>query len=140
MISYKFKLYKSKKTKHLDATMHEACGVWNHALALQRRYYRLFGKFIPKFTLAKHMTKVWQRHCLGSQSMQEVTERLNKSYSRFFKHNSKRPPKFKKNKRLHVFCFQTMRLQVRRESCNLNSRRCKAHVQVLQVKGDCRQH
>lgn len=53
MISYKFKLYKSKKTKHLDATLREACGVWNHALALQRRYYRLFGKFIPKFTLAK---------------------------------------------------------------------------------------
>ena len=106
MISYKFKLYKSKKTKYLDATMCEACGVWNHALALQRRYYRLFGKFIPKFTLAKHMTKVWQRHCLGSQSMQEVTERLDKSYSRFFKHKSKRPPKFKKAKDFTSFVFK----------------------------------
>ena len=106
MISYKFKLYKSRKTKHLDATLREACGVWNHALALQKRYYRLYKKFIPKFTLAKHMTKVWQRHYLGSQSMQEVTERLDKSYSRFFKHTSKRPPKFKKAKDFSSFVFK----------------------------------
>lgn len=27
--------------------LRECCFVWNHALALQRRYYKLFGKYIP---------------------------------------------------------------------------------------------
>lgn len=106
MISYKFKLYRSAKTKHLDATLREACGVWNHALALQKRYYKLYKKFIPKFTLQKHMTKVWQRHNLGSQSMQEITDRLDKSYRSFFNHTSKRPPKFKKVKDFSSFVFK----------------------------------
>lgn len=47
MISYKYNIYHSKKTKYLDKMFRECCFVWNHALALQRRYYRLFGKYIP---------------------------------------------------------------------------------------------
>ena len=106
MISYKFKLYKSEKTKHLDATLREACSLWNHALALQKRYYRLYGKFIPKFTMSKHFTKIWKRKHIGSQSMQEIIERLDKSYNRFFKHTSKKPPKFKKAKDFTSFVFK----------------------------------
>lgn len=50
MISYKYKLYRTKKTKHLDKMLREACYVWNHALALQKRYYKLYHKYIPRFT------------------------------------------------------------------------------------------
>ena len=46
MISYKCNIYHSKKTKYLEKMLRECCFVWNHALALQRRYYRLFGKYI----------------------------------------------------------------------------------------------
>lgn len=46
MISYKYNIYHSKKTKYLDKMLRECCFVWNHALALQRRYYKLFGKYI----------------------------------------------------------------------------------------------
>lgn len=46
MISYKYKLYRTKKTKHLDKMLREACYVWNHALALQKRYYKLYHKYI----------------------------------------------------------------------------------------------
>lgn len=46
MISYKYNIYHSKKTKHLDKMLRECCFVWNHALSLQRRYYKLFGKYI----------------------------------------------------------------------------------------------
>lgn len=46
MISYKYNIYHSKKTKYLEKMLRECCFVWNHALALQRRYYRLFGKYI----------------------------------------------------------------------------------------------
>lgn len=33
----------------------ECCFVWNHALALQRRYYRLFGKYIPVGKMQKQL-------------------------------------------------------------------------------------
>lgn len=106
MISYKYKLYKTSKVKVLQATLAEACHVWNHCLALQKRYYRIYGKFIPKFTLSKHMAKIWNRHYLGSQSLQEIVERLDKSYKRFFNHTAKRPPKFKKVKDFTSFVFK----------------------------------
>lgn len=106
MISYKFKLYKTDKTKHLQDTLVEACRVWNHALAVQKRYYRLYGKFANAFRLKNHFTKVWQRHYLGSQSLQEIVERLDTSYKRFFNHTAKRPPKFKKGKDFQSFVFK----------------------------------
>ena len=106
MISYKYKLYKTSNEKHLQATLAEACHVWNHCLALQKRYYKMYGKFIPKFTLSKHMAKVWHRHHLGSQSLQEIVERLDTAYKRFFKHTAKRPPKFKRASDFTSFVFK----------------------------------
>ena len=46
MIAYKYKLYRTDRTKHLDKMLREACFVWNHALALQKRYYRLYKKYM----------------------------------------------------------------------------------------------
>ena len=46
MIAYKYKLYRTDKTKHLDKMLCEAAFVWNHALALQKRYYRLYKKYM----------------------------------------------------------------------------------------------
>ena len=106
MITYKYKLYHNDRNKVLQATLAEACCVWNHCLALQKRYYSLYGKYIKRFTLVKHMTKVWHRQYLGSQSLQEVVERLDKSYTRFFKHTSKRPPKFKRRSDFASFVYK----------------------------------
>lgn len=98
MISYKYKLYKTKRTKYLDRMLREACFVWNHALALQKRYYRMFGKYIPKFTMFKHFSKRIKRHLLHSHVVREVLERLDNAYIRFFDRLAKRPPKFKRAK------------------------------------------
>ena len=106
MIAYKFKLYRTKKTSALDNVLEEARLVWNHCLAMQKRYYRMYGQFIPKFTLSKHMTKAWHRQYLGSQSLQEIVERLDASYRRFFNHTAKRPPKFKKRGEMQSFVFK----------------------------------
>lgn len=96
MVSYKYKLYRTKQTKHLDAMLREACFVWNHALALQKRYYRMFGKYINKNTMQKHQAKRIKRTLLHSQTTQEIIERLDTAYQRFFKKLAKRSPKFKK--------------------------------------------
>lgn len=72
MIAYKYKLYQTKRTKHLDAMLREASFVWNHALALQKRYYSLFGKYISKNAMQKHYAKRIKRTLLHSQTTQEI--------------------------------------------------------------------
>ena len=81
MISYKYNIYHSKKTKYLDKMFRECCFVWNHALALQRRYYRLFGKYIPVGKMQKHFSKRINRNLLHSQTVQEILQRLRKGIS-----------------------------------------------------------
>lgn len=95
MISYKYNIYHSKKTKYLDKMLRECCFVWNHALAPQRRYYRLFGKYISVGKMQKHFSKRIKRNLLHSQTTQEILQRLDSAYNRFFKRLAKRPPKFK---------------------------------------------
>lgn len=106
MITYKYKLYRSKQTKHLDAMLCEACFIWNHALMLQKRYYRLYGKYVSCAAMQKHFAKHIKRTYLHSQSVQEVLQRLDAAYTRFFKHLAKRPPKFKKTADFASFCYK----------------------------------
>lgn len=96
MITYKYKLYQTKRMRRLDAMLCEASFVWNHALALQKRYYSLFGKYITKNAMQKHYAKRIKRTLLHSQTTQEILERLDTAYQRFFKKLAKRPPKFRK--------------------------------------------
>ena len=97
MQAYKYKLYKTKRTKHIDNMLKEAAFTWNKALALQKRYYSLYGKYINKYRLQKWFDKRIIRHYLGSQVRQEIIERLDTAYNRFFRKVAQRPPKFKKS-------------------------------------------
>ena len=96
MISYKYKLYKTDKTKHLDRLLREGVFVWNHALAIQKRYYLLYHKYVSANNMKKHFSKRYKFSLLHSQSVQDIIERLDIAYRRFFNHLAKRPPKFKK--------------------------------------------
>ena len=62
MISYKYKLYRTPKTKHLDKMLREACFVWNHALALQKRYYQIYHKYIDIIKIRSHFAKRIRRN------------------------------------------------------------------------------
>ena len=96
MMTYTYKLYRSKRTAKLDAMLREACFVWNHALALQKRYYSLYGKYVFCARMKAHFAKRIDRRLLHSQTVQELLERQDLSYKRFFEHLSRRPPKFRK--------------------------------------------
>lgn len=96
MITYKYKLYKSKRNKGIDSLLKEACFVWNHCLAVQKRYYSLFGKYVNANRMKTHFAKHYKMGAMHSQSVQEVIERLDLAYKRFFEKTAKRPPKFKK--------------------------------------------
>ena len=97
MISYKYKLYRTRQTRHLDKMLGQCAFVWNHCLALQKRYYRMFGQYIGVGRMKAHFARHYKMSMLHSQSVQEVIERLDAAYQRFFKHLSVRPPKFRKS-------------------------------------------
>ena len=106
MISYKYKLYRNRRTRHLDAMLREASFVWNHALALQRRYYRLYGRYISCKRMKAHFAHRVHRELLHSQTVQEVLERLDTAYQRFFTRLAKRPPKFRKARDFSSIVFK----------------------------------
>lgn len=102
MKSYKFKLYQHKRHQHLHRTINAASSVYNHCIALHKRYYRVFGKHLNKNRLQKHIAKLrrkneyWQ--LVNAQAVQDIADRIEKAYQLFFKHNKKgvRPPNFRK--------------------------------------------
>ena len=106
MISYKYKLYRTDKTKHLDKMLREAAFVWNHALALQKRYYRMYHKYIGIACMKAHFAKRISRNLLHSQIVQEILERLDDAYKRFFKHLAARTPKFRRAKDFSSIVFK----------------------------------
>ena len=106
MITYEYKIYNSDRNRYLDGMLREAAFVWNHALALQKRYYALCGRYVDIFRMKKHFAKRISRCRLGAQTVQEILERLDASYQRFFTHLAKRPPKFRKASRFGSFVFK----------------------------------
>ena len=89
MLNISFKLYRSKKNKKIHQMINTSAWVWNHCVALQKRHYRLYKKYIPTGKLQKHIGKLrnknlrWQE--LNSQTVQELCQRLDLAYKRFFK-------------------------------------------------------
>ncbi len=137
MLTYRFKLYKSKNDKYLEAYNNIACEIWNHCIALERRYYRLFGKHQNKYALMKHLTKLkrlpkyahWKK--LNSQAIQNVVERIDRSYKAFFDHvkqkkgGRKSPPHFCKKKNYKSFTLKQTGYVIDGNSAYIMGRRYK---------------
>ncbi len=109
MRTYSYKLYRADKNKHLHKQIDIACSIYNHCIALHKRYYKIFGKSISKFTLTKHLAKLkkQQRYnhwkTVGSQAVQDIVFRIDKGYKAFFKKDHTRPPSFKKRRNYKSF-------------------------------------
>ena len=110
--TYKYRLYRNdKRDRHLHDAINIAGIIWNHCIALQRRYYRLFGGYISRYRLQKHIAKLrnserynyWQK--VGSQAVQDIIERLDKTYQTFFKKQGGRPS-FSKVKKYRSFTLK----------------------------------
>ena len=56
--SFKFSLFKSKRLKHLHRTIDVSAQIWNHCVALHRRYYKIFGKGLSEAKLKAHIAKL----------------------------------------------------------------------------------
>ena len=91
MITYRFKLYNSKRNRKLHRQINAAGLVYNHCIALHKRYYKIFGKSLNMYQLQKHLTKLKgiSRFAyikeIGSQVVQEITQRIDRAYKLFFR-------------------------------------------------------
>ena len=112
MKTYQFKLYQHKRNKHLHFSINAASNIYNHCIALHKRYYRLFGKNLNKNKLQKHIAKQRRKNeywlLVNSQAVQDITDRIERAYQLFFKHNKKgvRPPSFRKRIKYKSFTFK----------------------------------
>ena len=116
MKTYVYKLYRSKKNKELHKKINIAGIIYNHCIALHKRYYRLFGKSLNLYNLQKHITKLkkmtrhefWKE--VGSQAIQDITERIDKAYKLFYSNLKRKirtaPPKFKRVAKYHSFSLK----------------------------------
>ena len=116
--TYKFKLYNSKKNKHLNDSIDIAADIWNFCIAMHRMYYLVYGKSLSSNQLKKYITRLkkrrkyahWNR--LGSQAIQDVVERVDRSYKAFFehvkqkRHGRKSPPRFCKRQNYKSFTLK----------------------------------
>lgn len=105
--TYKYRLYRSKRDRHLIRQIELASEIHNHFVALTRRYYSLYGSYPGYYRLKRHLAKLKKRdrarwYGLGSQAGQDVIERLDKSYQRRFKGEGGRPG-FKKRSKYPSF-------------------------------------
>src|SRR5919199_298913 len=108
----KFKLYQSKRNRHLKRSINATGVIDNHCIALHKRYYRMWGKHLNCAKLQSHIAKhrkrkaFWQS--VGSQAVQDICQRIEKAYQLFFKHHNKgvRPPGLKKVRRYKSFTLK----------------------------------
>ena len=110
--TYKFRLYRNdKKDRKLRQMIFVASLIWNHLIALQRRYYRLTGKYISLYEMNKHVLKLrkTKRFALWrdphSQVCQNICRRVDDAYQRFFNKLANGRPKFRKAKKYRSFAF-----------------------------------
>lgn len=112
MKTLKFKLYQHKRNRFLKRMINASGIIYNHCIALHKRYYRMWGKHLNCAKLQAHIAKLRNRfefwQSVGSQAVQDICQRIEKAYQLFFKHNKKgvRPPGFKKVKKYKSFTLK----------------------------------
>ncbi|MEY2832518.1 MAG: hypothetical protein RLZZ574_1776 [Cyanobacteriota bacterium] len=112
MKTYKFKLYKNKQNRYIHWQINASGSIYNHCIALHKRYYKMFRKHLNMYKLMKHIAKLRNRikywHQVGSQAVQDICQRIDKAYKLFFQQFKRgtKPPSFKKTKKYKSFTLK----------------------------------
>ena len=155
MKTYKLKLYHSKKNKKLQHQLWIACKVYNHCIALHKRYWKIFHKYLNKYKLQKHLVKLkklekfvyWKE--LPSHAIQDIADRIDKGYKLFWKNLKRKkktaPPKFKTWRKYRSFSYNmvgsgivkdnTIKVAGRKYKF-FKSRDIEGKIKILTVKRD----
>ena len=109
--TYRYKLYNRDALQYLDSILVIAGHIYNHCIALHRKYYALYHKSLHKYALSKHLTKLKKRYTewneVPSQAIQDITDRIDRAYRLFYaklKNSIKpSPPHFQKSSKYRSF-------------------------------------
>lgn len=162
MKTFAYKAYTSKRNRKLHRQIDVAASVWNHCIALHRRYFRRFGKHLNLFQLMKHITKLkkltryafWKE--LGSQAIQDIVQRIERGYQLFFGFQKSRrtgtsqsgrkvrPPSFRKRVKYTSFTLKQAgytlsgnHLKIGKQQYRFSkSREIEGNIKTLTVKRD----
>ena len=138
--TYKYRLYHSSQNQHLHDAINIAGIIWNHLTALQRRYYRLFGKHIREGQMKKHIAKLRMKICrfahwrlVGSQAVQDICERHEAAYQRFFNKQGGLP-RFRKVKKYTSLTLKQVGWKLGEDNHPRGSQKqpkCTGHITIL---------
>ena len=89
MRTYKYEFYHQSNLIEVGNLLDDLHSVHVHLLLLQRRYYRMYGKYANFGRICTHITKLKRRtkpywNTLPSQVIQQVAKRIHLSYEKFF--------------------------------------------------------
>ena len=155
MKAYRYKLYTKAKDGVLDKQIDRFGIVYNHCIALHRKFFHLTGKMFGKYDLMTHLARIKHRpkwkaifEGLDAQAVQNVAERIDKAYKLFFrnlKHKVKAsPPKFKRVKKYTSYTLKQCGYKFDENKIRLNgrwygfhkSRDWKGKVKTVTIKRD----
>ena len=148
--TYCFKLYKSKRNKKLHKQINIAGLIYNHCIALHKRYYRLFHKSLNMYQLINHLAKLKKisrfayMNELGSQAVQEIAQRIDRAYKLFFRNLRHKirtaPPSFKKVLKYKSFTLKQCGYKYTGEDNSIIIRKQKYHFfKSREVEGRIKQ-
>ena len=115
----KYQIREHSQNKRLGNLLDDLGDVHNHFLALEKRYYRIYGKYAGRYRLQPHLTKLLQRTkkhwaWIPRDTLDEVIIRLHLAWEKFFDwlksgERGRRvgPPKFKKRGKYRSAKFKT---------------------------------
>jgi len=150
--TYKYKFYNSKSNKHLFEQINTACWIYNHCISLHKRYYKIYKKSLNKYQLQKHLTKLkkldkyskWRT--LGSQSIQDITDKIERGYKLFFKKQAQRLPNYKGRYKYKSFTLKQAGYKLFNENNQIiinkkkykyfKSRDIEGEIKLLTIKRD----
>ena len=107
----KYQIREHPQNMRLGNMLDDLCDVHNHFLKLEKRYYRIYGKYAGRYRLQPHLTKLLSRThkhwaWIPRDTLDEVIIRIHIGYERFFDGLSA-PPKFKRKDRYRSAKFKT---------------------------------
>ena len=110
ILNYKYRLYVNKHTEELSQLVTTSIYVWNHVVALYRRYYRIYKTNPSCNKIQHHIAKLTKHNpywsMMGSQSLQEICQRVDATYKEFFKKKGRGRPNFHKTQGNGSFMFK----------------------------------
>ncbi|RKU07563.1 hypothetical protein C6501_17510 [Candidatus Poribacteria bacterium] len=89
MRTYKYKIRTHPKNKRLGNMFDDLADVHNHFLKLEKRYYRIYGKYAGRYRMQPHLTKLLKRTkkhwaWIPRDTLDTAIIRIDDAYQRFF--------------------------------------------------------